>query len=118
MDGAAREEAALALRDRFGPFPPELENFLAVLDFKQFLGTLQVQRADITADHVKLVWADGQTAVSPERLVQLGTSTPGARLLPPAGLFYPLPRTGSVGDGLRAVREVLETARLAAPRKD
>ncbi len=112
VDGAAREEAALALRDRFGPFPPELENFLAVLDFKQFLGTLQVQRADITADHVKLVWADGQTAVSPERLVALGTSTPGARLLPPAGLYYPLPRSGSVGDGLRAVRAALETARL------
>ena len=112
VDGAAREEVALSLRDRFGAFPVELENFLAVLDFKQFLGELQVQRADITLDHVKLVWADGQDAVSPEKLVALAAGTPGARLLPPAGLFCPLPQGMSVGEGLNAIRSKLETARL------
>ena len=112
VDGPAREEVALSLRDRFGAFPVELENFLAVLDFKQFLSEMQVQRADITQDHVKLVWADGQDAVSPEKLVALAAETPGARLLPPAGLFCPLPQGMSVGEGLNAIRAKLETARL------
>ena len=49
--GAAREEAALGIRDRFGPFPEELRNFLAVLDFKQFLTELQVQKADVHINH-------------------------------------------------------------------
>ena len=110
--GAAREEAALAMRDRFGPYPPEVANFLAVLDFKQFLRSLQVQRADISPDHVRLTWAEGQRAAAPERIVALVTATPGARLLPPAGLFLPLPE-GDVGAGLRALREKLERVRLA-----
>ena len=112
VGGAAREEVALSLRDRFGAFPVELENFLAVLDFKQFLGEMQVQRADITLDHVKLVWAEGQSAVSPEKLVALAAATPGARLLPPAGLFWPLPSVGGVGEALRDIRGKLESARL------
>uniref|UniRef100_UPI003AB4CBA8 transcription-repair coupling factor n=1 Tax=Alistipes putredinis TaxID=28117 RepID=UPI003AB4CBA8 len=66
--GAAREEVALSMRDRFGSFPQELANFIAVLDFKQFLSRLQVRRADIYLDHVRLVWGDGQTAVQPERI--------------------------------------------------
>lgn len=111
--GAAREEAALAMRDRFGPYPPEVANFLAVLDFKQFLCSLQVQRADISPDHVRLTWAEGQRAVAPERLVALAAATPGARLLPPAGLLLPLPE-GDAGAGLRVLREKLESARRAS----
>ncbi|HJA78471.1 MAG TPA: transcription-repair coupling factor [Candidatus Desulfovibrio intestinavium] len=112
VGGAAREEVALSLRDRFGAFPVELENFLAVLDFKQFLGELQVQRADLTREHVKLIWAEGQHAVAPEKLVALVAATPGARLLPPAGLFWPLPSAGSVGEALSDMRGKLESARL------
>ena len=54
----------------------------------------------------------GQDAVSPEKLVALAAETPGARLLPPAGLFCPLPQGMSVGEGLNAIRAKLETARL------
>ena len=110
--GAAREEAALAMRDRFGPYPPEVANFLAVLDFKQFLCSLQVQRADISLDHVRLTWMEGQQVAAPERIVALASSTPGARLLPPAGLFLPLP-DGDFSAGLRALREKLESVRVA-----
>ncbi len=110
--GAAREEAALAMRDRFGPYPPEVANFLAVLDFKQFLCSLQVQRADISLDHVRLTWMEGQQVAAPERIVALASSTPGARLLPPAGLFLPLPE-GDFSAGLRALREKLESVRVA-----
>ncbi|WP_165177451.1 transcription-repair coupling factor [Desulfovibrio sp. ZJ369] len=113
-DGAAREEAALAMRDRFGPFPEELHNFLAVLDFKQFLTDLQVQRADVHRDHLRLFWPDGQSAVQPERIVELAAKTPGARLHPPAGLWLPLPQGMSFAEALRNTRQTLEGIRCAA----
>ncbi|MDO5483878.1 MAG: transcription-repair coupling factor, partial [Desulfovibrionaceae bacterium] len=107
-NGAAREEAALAMRDRFGPFPEELRNFLAVLDFKQFLTGVQVQRADLHVDSVRLFWAEGQSVVQPERLVALAEATQGARLHPPAGLSLPLPADQSFSEGLNQIRQALE----------
>ena len=89
-----------------------MANFLAVLDFKQFLCSLQVQRADISLDHVRLTWVEGQQVAAPERIVALASATPGARLLPPAGLFLPLPE-GDFSAGLRALREKLESVRVA-----
>ncbi|MDR3357493.1 MAG: transcription-repair coupling factor [Desulfovibrio sp.] len=110
QDGAGREEITLALKDRFGPLPEELENFLAVLDLKQFLGQLQVARTEVRRDSLRLTWADGQTAVQPERLVALAAKTPGARLHPPSGLTLPLPG-GAFAEGLRALRDTLEKTR-------
>jgi len=109
--GAAREEVALSMRDRFGSFPQELVNFIAVLDFKQFLSHLQVQRADIYLDHVRLVWGDGQTAVQPERILQLVASMKGARMLPPASLMLPLPADKDFAQGLQGLRQALENIR-------
>lgn len=107
VGGAAREEAALSMRDRFGPFPEELNNFLAVLDFKQFLTGLQVQRADVHRDHLRLFWPDGQSAVQPERIVELAAKTPGARLHPPAGLTLPLVQGIPFADALLKIRKAL-----------
>ena len=109
--GAAREEVALSMLDRFGSFPQELVNFIAVLDFKQFLSHLQVQRADIYLDHVRLVWGDGQTAVQPERILQLVASMKGARMLPPASLMLPLPADKDFAQGLQGLRQALENIR-------
>ncbi|MBQ4568051.1 MAG: transcription-repair coupling factor [Desulfovibrio sp.] len=106
-NGAAREEVALSMRDRFGPFPAELHNFLAVLDLKQFLTGLQVQRADLHPDSVRLFWAEGQDVVQPERLVALVSATQGARLHPPAGLSLPLPGDKTFSEGLETVRNML-----------
>ena len=114
VGGAAREEAALSMRDRFGPFPEELTNFLAVLDFKQFLTELQVQRADVHRDHLRMVWPEGQTAVQPERIVELAAKMPGARLHPPAGLTLPLAADLPFSEGLQKVRAALEEIRTAA----
>ncbi len=114
VGGAAREEAALSMRDRFGPFPAELNNFLAVLDFKQFLTELQVQRADVHRDHLRMFWPDGQTAVQPERIVELAARMPGARLHPPTGLTLPLAGELSFGEGLQKVRLALENIRVSA----
>ena len=114
LGGAAREEAALSMRDRFGPFPEELTNFLAVLDFKQFLTELQVQRADVHRDHLRMFWPEGQTAVQPERIVELAAKMPGARLHPPAGLTLPLAADLPFSEGLQKVRVALEEIRSAA----
>ena len=114
VGGAAREEAALSMRDRFGPFPEELTNFLAVLDFKQFLTELQVQRADVHRDHLRMFWPEGQTAVQPERIVELAAEMPGARLHPPAGLTLPLAADLPFSEGLQKMRAALEEIRTAA----
>ena len=115
--GAAREEIALSIRDRFGPFPKELANFLAVLDFKQFLTELQVQKADVHREHVRLTWPDGQTAVQPERIVALAASMPGARMQPPAGLTLPLAKDMPLAGGLDRLRQALEDIRMPVAEK-
>lgn len=89
-NGAAREEVSLGMRDRFGAFPPELETFLAVLDLKQFLTSMQVQRADVYTDRVRIAWPEGQSVVAPDRLIQLVSTHQGAKLTPPATLEMPL----------------------------
>ncbi len=115
VDGAAREDVALGLRDRFGPFPPELENFLAVLALKQALTDLQVQRADVYADRVRITWPEGQTAVLPERLVELVATHEGARLLPPATLELPLDAALIMADRIDKARNLLEGVRAPQP---
>jgi transcription-repair coupling factor (superfamily II helicase) len=109
-NSATREKAALALRDRFGPLPEELDNFLAVLNLKQFLGQLQVAKAEVHRDVLCLTWSDGQTAVCPERLVDLAARSLGARLHPPSGITLSLPE-GSFAQGLQALQNTLEKIR-------
>jgi transcription-repair coupling factor (superfamily II helicase) len=116
QDGAAREETALALRDRFGPLPEELDNFLAVLNLKQFLGQLQVARAEVRRETLRLTWADGQKTMQPERLVELAARTPNARLHPPSGLTLLLP-DGAFAEGLQALQNTLEMVRADGMRQ-
>lgn len=116
--GAAREEAALDVRDRFGAFPPELENFLAVLAFKQTLSGLQVQRADVYLDRVRIFWPEKQSAVDSAKLVSVVTARKGARLLPPSTLDLPLGGDGdtrSFGQRLQEAADMLLTLRAASP---
>ncbi len=84
LDGVAREDISLAMRDRFGAFPVEFENFLAVLSFKQLLGRLQTQKADIYAHKVTMHWDKKQHALDAEKLVALMTQadTQGYALRP------------------------------------
>ena len=88
-------DVELELRDLYGPLPAELGNFLAVLSLKQLLGKLQVTKADIFGEKLKLTWAETSTAVDPSRLVAWLAEMGGAkgikvRALPPAGLEYGL----------------------------
>ncbi len=90
IDGATREDIALAMRDRFGAFPQEFENFLSILTFKQHIGGLTAQRADIFAHKVTIQWSKEQTSLDGEKLVKLMTSGgkdgQKIRLTPPATL--------------------------------
>lgn len=113
QDGPGREEVALAMRDRFGQFPEELRNFLAMLDFKQFLGDLQVDKADIHRETMKLVWRKDQTRVDPASIVGLVNAHPEIRLLPPATLVIPISGEKDFASALDDIRHMLEP--LLAP---
>ncbi|MBP3730851.1 MAG: transcription-repair coupling factor, partial [Mailhella sp.] len=87
VDAAARESVELELRDRFGPLPPEVDSFLAVLAFKENAHALGIARADVFADRVRVTWAQGQKSVRPEAIVRLALSHADAiKLVPPATL--------------------------------
>lgn len=107
VDGSAREEIALDMRDRFGQFPVEVCNFLAILDFKQFLSSLQVEKAEIQGAFIKLVWRQNQTAVAPERIVALAQTYQCIKITPPATLTFNLDQEISFADALFKAREIL-----------
>ena len=113
VDGQRREEIILELRDRFGPLPQEVQNFMAVLDMKALFTSLHVREAALYPDRVRLAWTAEQQAVSAARLVALVADTKGARLVPPATLEYPLDLECSVPQRLSALRTALEMARIA-----
>ncbi len=52
-----RHEVELELRDKFGTLPEELNTFLAVLDVKEIASQLQVTKADIYPEHIRLTWS-------------------------------------------------------------
>ncbi|MEG2172023.1 MAG: transcription-repair coupling factor [Desulfovibrionaceae bacterium] len=112
---AAREEVSLGMRDRFGPFPPELETFLAVLHLKHFLTGLQVLRADVYAERVRITWAEASTNVSPTKLIQLVNSQQGAKLMPPATLEIPLNTTKNISQRVDDLCILLATLKKATP---
>ena len=116
--GQEREALALSLRDRFGAFPEEFATFLSILDFKQFLSSLQVEKADLTLAKVRLSWADGQTAVEPARIMDFLQKTEGAQLIPTTTILVPLDRTLSYSDNLRDLRARLELLRAENPEED
>lgn len=119
QDGPGREEVALAMRDRFGQFPEEMLTFLAVLDFKQFLGELQVEKADITPQAIKLVWRKDQAVIAPENLMTVVRDNPQIRLIPPASLSLQLDSSLSASDALQEARTILSelVKDKEAPRK-
>lgn len=108
QDGPGREEVALAMRDRFGQYPQEVANFLAVLNFKQFLGQLQVEKADIMPEGIRLAWRRDQTVIEPERIAETVKKHPELRLAPPASLSLPLSASVPVPEELARARKILE----------
>ncbi len=106
-DAAARREVEFELRDRFGPLPPQLENFLAVLSFKRHLSDWGVSKADIYPDRLKMYFSEKHANLDPAKLVSWVSASKGrARLQPPAGLELMLAGDG-FSDKLAAAYEEL-----------
>ncbi len=108
-DAVTRHELELELRDRFGRLPEELETFIAVLHLKARLGVLQVLRADVHPDRLRLIWETTQTAVSPDRLLSfLNGRENRVRFMPPAVLELRLDSKLPVAARLDAAGSELE----------
>ena len=113
VDGIAQQDIELEMRDRFGPWSEPVANFLAVLSFKRFLGSIGVTKADLHGDRARLSFSEKKTGLDPEKLIPWAMSSPGkARLLPPAGLEITLP-PGTVSEKLASVQAELSTLRPA-----
>jgi transcription-repair coupling factor (superfamily II helicase) len=79
------------LRDRFGPAPPELDNFFSVLSFKRHLADWGVSRADIHEINIRLHFDERQIRLDPAVLLAWVQASKGrARIQPPAVLDYVL----------------------------
>ena len=83
-------ELAAEIRDRFGPPPPEVDNFLAVLGLKQVLARLGVVKAEITPAKLTVSFEGDGVAVATERLVAFVGERDGVRLLPPGKIVMPM----------------------------
>lgn len=108
-DSVAMQDIELEMRDRFGVFPEPLGNFIQVLILKRFLTRIQVHKADISPDRLRLSWGEASTAVDPVKYVSWVSSRPGmVRVLSPTSLELRLPENGSFEERLRFARTQLE----------
>jgi transcription-repair coupling factor (superfamily II helicase) len=106
-DAAARQEIEFELRDRFGPWPEPVANFLAVLSLKRFLSSVGVRRADVYPDRLRLYIEEKHLGLDADKLVDWAAANPDrVKLVPPAGLELRL-GTGAVVEELAAVGEKL-----------
>lgn len=106
----ARKELEAELRDRFGPLPGELVNFLAVLALKEVLARLQVDRAELYPGRCVLAWSPEVSVVSPEKLIDfVEAHDKAARLLPPGRLEVRWPEDLDTARGLEYLGNELES---------
>ena len=115
VDAAARQDIEFELRDRFGPWPEQVGNFLAVISFKRFLNSIGVHKADIHPERLRLSFVEKRLRLDPAKLVAWATQSGGqARLLPPSGLEMLL-ASGPVAEQLEAARNRLSALAPDAP---
>ena len=118
VSAPAQQDIELELRDRFGPFPPELENFSSIIAFKRVLTRWGATKADILPDKVRIAFSES-SSLDMEKLVayvveQQSGKNP-ARLMPPATLELPFavkehPKNKqifSIKEGLQTMEVVL-----------
>ncbi len=125
QDGATREDIALAMRDRYGVFPQEFENFLGILYFKQCIGGLEAQRADISEHLVTIFWDKKQKSMDTSTLVEYvlraQKNGAGMRLLPPATLEVRFDTQEyaqcTITEKLRKVADIIQSFSLKADEK-
>lgn len=108
-----QEEIELEIRDRFGAFPVEVQDFFAILRFKRFLSGMEVQKADLFKDKVRFTWAENASRIAPVTLVAwVAERAKEARLIPPAILEYHLPMGDSYSVRLEKAKKILQALTL------
>lgn len=112
-DVAAREEIALDIRDRYGHFPQELKNFMSVLDLKQLLANLEVEKADLDKNSLKLLWRKEQKAVAPEKILDMAAKNKSFKILPPDSLLVNLDQGLPFPEALDRIRSLLKQELIA-----
>ncbi len=117
-DGAAREEIALGMRDRFGSFGTELANFLAVLNLKQKLNLLLAQKADIFTDKITVHWEKDQDSIDIAKVMYYMSKNQNLRLLPPASLEVKLEKNDqALNQKLDNIGSLLESLQADSPKE-
>ncbi len=117
--GAAREDIALGMRDRFGAFAPEFENFLAVLSLKQHLGTLGARKADIFNNKIAIHWEQGKQDIDVVKLMDYINKNSNMRLLPPAGIEIKLEDNNKpLSTNLEDIGVFLSTLKIDKPASE
>lgn len=109
---AAMEEIMLDLRDRFGPYPPELRNFFAVLNFKRHLGKIETARADIQANSLRLSWNEDQNSIDPAKLAEEIRNNERVKLVPPGSLLFAYEKDVELDAMLQDAVQFLKNVRL------
>ncbi|MBG0776441.1 MAG: transcription-repair coupling factor [Desulfovibrionaceae bacterium] len=96
-DQETRLDIQAEIRDRFGPLPEPLLNFLAVLDLKAVLARLQAEKADVYPTALRVAFGPSTDAVAPTALVEWMARQKGAaRLVPPSTLELRLDEKGTI----------------------
>ncbi|GIX06117.1 MAG: transcription-repair-coupling factor [Candidatus Poribacteria bacterium] len=91
-----REEIAQELLDRFGKLPEPAEVLLDTAYLKALgsrAGATLVSMASVNDREATIVFDEVRALVSPDRIVELIQSHPGARLMPPCRLVVPVEST-------------------------
>jgi transcription-repair coupling factor (superfamily II helicase) len=76
------EEIRDELRDRYGPFPPSVDNLLLLMDLKLLLKRARVRRLSWEREKISITF-DPQAPVDPQRLVSAVARGKGAREFTP-----------------------------------
>ncbi|TVM15860.1 transcription-repair coupling factor [Oceanidesulfovibrio indonesiensis] len=100
-DEELRRDLKAEIRDRYGPLPTPLVNFLAVLELKAVCAALGVEKAELFESVVRLTFLTEGSPVAPDELVAWVAGRGGrARLAPPATLELRLEEKGDINSRL------------------
>lgn len=105
----AMQDLEAEVRDRFGPLPETLQDFLEVLSIKRLLGKLQVAKADLAPGMIRMTWSEDVGVIEPQTLVTwVAEHKDKARLKPPSTLELKLDASGTRRDALRKAYASIE----------
>lgn len=100
-DEELRRDLKAEIRDRYGPLPTPLVNFMAVLELKAVCAVLGVEKAELFESMVRLTFLTEGSPVAPNELVAWVAQREGrAKLAPPATLELRLVEKGDINSRL------------------